>query len=61
MSDTFKSLANRLSSKQGDAKVNVSDHLTEILDEHLDLIAAAHHSVHGSNHHSHPSLDEGIN
>ena len=54
----FKKLAQTLRAKQTTVEIDVSDHLSNVLDEHLDLIAAAHHSVHGSNHHSHPSLEE---
>ena len=56
MGNSFKHLAERLSSRQSASAENLSDHLSTIFDEHLDLIAAAHHSTHGSQHHSHPSL-----
>jgi uncharacterized protein (DUF2267 family) len=55
--DAFKTLRERLFSKET-AHVEADGPLSEILDHHFEMIAAAHHDVHTSNHHSHPGEDD---
>lgn len=54
--NTFEKLSKKLKGK-GDVSVSLPDDLSQVLEDHLDIIAAAHHSNHVNDHHSHPGVE----
>ncbi|PTS86282.1 hypothetical protein DBR17_07100 [Sphingomonas sp. HMWF008] len=62
MIDRFTDLATRLALR-GNVQApdgELASRLTRILDDHLNAIAAAHHSTHSGQHLSHPTTIEGM-
>lgn len=54
---SFEKLSKKLNAAQ-QTEIALPDNLSDILADHLDVIAAAHHSNHVNDHHSHPNVNE---
>lgn len=51
ISDIAKDIAKKSNEEEQDYS-SINEHVSNVLDEHLEMISAAHRSIHGSNHFS---------